>query len=620
MARQRKQGADPDVTRVRQDYDEARQWHDRFATQCDLWYKAYRGILDRASEAADWHSKLHPAYLLQVVESSVANLVEDNLRFTCRARPKPDMDMQDLRSAATAHESLLRYQLDCQRFNEKQRQHALQAVVCGTSVLKVSWRRRVKEVTRQRDVSVPVAGLDGEEIGEDVTAFMPYSEDETVYDGPCLEVVDVRDFLWPESARSLDDAPWVIHRLWLTREQLEALEEEGVYENVSQLEGLEGQSDTSDERESTLMGLDRAKGRYEVLEHWTENRVVTVCQDVKLRAKDNPFWNPDQPKPFVVSSSRPDMFGVAGISDMEILADLQEAIWSLMNQRIDTLRLVSNAIVKIRRDLDDPDSIVFEPGAVWELDDPEQANVYSPDPTAAQVSLQAEAGLKGDVQNVTGGMPFSGGADSQTIDQETATGISIITSIAQRVLAHRKRQLLLGYERAADMMAWLNRQFVRQETWIEVAGKDGMRAWMSIQPRELQPDVAFDFGAGADSFVRQERRAEAQAKLQVAVQSAAVFAGTGQPLNLRAFMEDFLDSFDNFDYDRYFSASPQAAPLPGGGGAGAATPPGAPVPGQEGPGGVTSPLATDANSPSNQTSQSPVVMLQRALASQGPVQ
>jgi len=54
---------------------------------------------------------------------------------------------------------------------------------------------------------------------------------------------------------------------------------------------------------------------------------------------------------------------------------------------------------------------------------------------------QVMADTKGDMQNVSGGMPFMSGVATQTLDQKTATGVSIVTTIAQRMVAAQKQQI-----------------------------------------------------------------------------------------------------------------------------------------------------------------------------------
>ena len=85
-------------------------------------------------------------------------------------------------------------------------------------------------------------------------------------------------------------------------------------------------------------------------------------------------------------------------------------------------------ITLIRSDVDDPDAFEFYPGAQWIVEDPGQVDQLPIDPTAAQITLEAEALIKGDLQNMHGRA-----ADGRRrrvvagIDQETATGMSIIT-------------------------------------------------------------------------------------------------------------------------------------------------------------------------------------------------
>ena len=104
--------------------------------------------------------------------------------------------------------------------------------------------------------------------------------------------------------------------------------------------------------------------------------------------------------------------------------------------------------------------------------------------------------------------------------------------------------------------------------------------------------------------------------LQMALQAAPVMAaysqaGAGRALNLQRAYEDFLKSNDVQETEPYFISQPAPAQEQQG-------QPGVGMPGQEGPGGVTAPQATDAStSPSNQSSVSPEVFLQRALASRG---
>ena len=115
---------------------------------------------------------------------------------------------------------------------------------------------------------------------------------------------------------------------------------------------------------------------------------------------------------------------MVGPLDRRVLAQLQEYLWTLQNQRIDALRLLTNVITLIRSDVDDPDAFEFFPGAQWIVEDPGQVGQLEIDPTAAQITLEAESLIKGDLQNMLGGLPMAGGADStvQGVDRRPPPG------------------------------------------------------------------------------------------------------------------------------------------------------------------------------------------------------
>jgi len=186
--------------------------------------------------------------------------------------------------------------------------------------------------------------------------------------------------------------------------------------------------------------------------------------------------------------------------------------------------------------------------------------------------------------------------------------VSILVSLAQKRLAAKKQQFVWSKRRIGEQWCALNQQFVKEERLVPVIGEQGVEDWVAVRPEEIQGVYSFETELVDDSMIRQERRAEQQAKLQVALQAAPVNAAVGQPLNLRQFWEDYLETFDISDKGRYFSASPQNLPVQGQ----------QPDPAQNGAGGVTNVnLAAGPTSPSNSESMSPVQPIQRAGAMTG---
>jgi hypothetical protein len=152
---------------------------------------------------------------------------------------------------------------------------------------------------------------------------------------------------------------------------------------------------------------------------------------------------------------------------------------------------------------------------------------------------------------------------------------------------------------------------------IGVLGPQGAQAYKTISPLDIQGDFDVMIDVTSDSLMRQERRAEAQALLQIAAQVAPIFATSGAPLNMKPFMEKALDAYDIPDKDRYFlpvtppGLAAQAQP----GQPQLQAPGGAPAPP---PQGITNPgAAAGPSSPSNGTSLSPEAAMQRMLAMQG---
>ena len=79
----------------------------------------------------------------------------------------------------------------------------------------------------------------------------------------------------------------------------------------------------------------------------------------------------------------PDAFQIPGISVVEALAQLQEMLWTLQNQRLDVVRMLANLITLIRSDVDDPEAFEWAPNAQWFVEDPGQVDTLKIDPTVA---------------------------------------------------------------------------------------------------------------------------------------------------------------------------------------------------------------------------------------------
>lgn len=616
-----KQDRDDTVQRVVKLMGEAcHDYHDQLVVDAKRRYRMYRGWVDPTEDKPDWQTQLYPKYGLQLVETICANLIDDRVAFDIQPYPligMADHDvLQERIRGAHILEQLVDIEQNLEHFDESQRPWVLQGAITGITIRKQYWHYREADVPRIVRANKTVHDEQGNVVGT-IPHFVENTARQVIDDRSCSEVVNMRDFFWPETAVSFDKAPWVIHRVYLTFDELLELEADGVYERIDDLKGTMAPDD-EDPFDDILFATMRSKGMVEILELWSNDECVTVGnRQVLLRHSQNRFWHGE--KPFVVTSSMPDLFKVPGISDMELIDDIQKMIWQLSSQQLDNVTLLANAIVLIASDVEDPDDYVFAPLERWIVDNPDQVKLLEMNPLPAEIATQTIERLMGDMQNVSGGLPFMAGASSSQLDQKTATGVSIVTTLAQKRLAAKKQNFTWALGRIVDQRVQLMQQYFRRETLLPRIGADGVSIWEHIFPDQIQGRFVVRTRPTTESLLRQERRAEAQALMQIFSEAAAAYASMGTPLNGRAFMENLLDAFDVTDPDYYFSAQPQpqmAAGGPPGAGGGPAAPPGGPNLG------TTAETAVDASSPSTTggISQSGEVMNQRARAAGGGAQ
>lgn len=606
-----------DVLRVVKDFESSKKQHDSFVRFVERMYRAYRGVLELKSEAAQWTSKLHPAYGLQLVESVVANMIDDKTTFQMKPRPMIDdaSRVQEYLEGAQALENIVRYEMELARFSQKQRPFALQNSIAGITVAKIAWDYEEGACLRYEEQDTPIYHPEsGEQIGS-YPMLVEQEHTRVLRDGPSFEVVDVRDFFWPQNAQDVQGAQFIIHRVWMSMDELRECGRAGEFKNVDQVKDTRGIDEWEGRqwREDSLFLTNRKRNMVEVLEWWGPNgQVITIAnRRVLLSKRQNPFHHGK--RPFVVASSMPQPFQFVGVSDMEVIEPIQRALWTTLNQRLDNVALLNNAIILLRDTADDQD-YEFAPGEFWTVEDPTEVQMWQPNPLPAEVSLGSENGLKADLNNVTGGLGMMAGQDLQAMDSATATGVSTLTSIAQRRLAARRQQFAYAYEDAGNMVIPLIQQFMQPAALVPITGVGGAQAFATVAKSQVQGRYICSVTSVSEAMMRQEKRAEAQALIQIALAAAPLAAAVEQPLNLKEWIDDLLEAFDKDDPDRYFAAAPQpqiaAAGPPG-------TPPGQPGPAGPSPNGVTAPQASGIQSPSNALSQSPALMMQRFLAMRG---
>lgn len=589
------------------DLEELRRDHDVFVEGIQACEDAYNGIYKRAAEVGNWVHQQTPRYVQHIVETTVSSLIDPDLKFQVEPRPKfydgPERDT--VKKGAEALEWLLDWQLEQDRFQEKQRDMLLQERFAGISWAKVYWHRS----TRMKKKLVPHALF---------PQLVETEEPAVEFDGPCVEVCNNRDIVWDMGATSVERCSLIGHRLYVTYAEAMAYQRAGVWSNVERLKNMERSQQGEDEK--------RRQGRIEVWEIWRreENGKLMVYtigeQNVLLSERESPYWHGQMP--FVFFSSRKKPLQVNGWSQVDQLKDVQEQLWSVENLTLDALMLSIMPIIMYREDMDDPEALVFEPYARWPVTSPDQVRMWTPEYNQAQVGLPHIQRLQATMQNLSAAQPFTSTSEARTAQANTATEASLVASIAQKSMTTAKTHWYQAVQRIGQQFLELDQQYVRDPVYVTVLDIDQDQEIKEIMPVLLQGEFSFSMRPMTESLIRESRRAEATSHFSALFQAIPVIAGiaaqsggTVPAMNPWPIIEDYLDAFDKGPVEKYQIKTPPPAP-PQAPGMAPQGQPGQPQNGQAN--GVTNPmLAAGPQSPSNAMTQNPASMMQQMLAGSG---
>jgi len=457
-------------------------------------YDVWRATEKRPDSLEPWQSKLRVPYGLQSIDTALVNIVSGFPR--CMVKPRhPDVEAN-----AKAMQIAMDYFVREDHMVEAQPVFAQQGLVYGVTAAKTHWIYKTREVN----------GVDA-----------------ILRDGPTFEPWNIYDIWWDANARDVDNARYVVLRSWLTEDQLrkqcckvpgQHTEEvcDGVLHNIdaavkvgpTQMRGSTRQNQVVNSGEQA-----RNKDLYELLEIWTDETVSVLCsRQVLMRNDPNPYWHGR--KPIVVASQRVDMFELQGIPETELIDHLQSGMWTLQNMVIDNLHLTTMRGVTYREGgVTDPNKLQLRPRFKWAVVDHDDIKPFEVPPLSSDV-YQERTRMLSDMQLVTGINPYVSGADLQTVDQNTATGVTALQEVASRLLRFKASQFQYkGYQRAFEMWGDMIQQFLDRDIWTKITGPDGVETWHQVSPADLAGHFDYVLEGSEESLSRQQERGEALALL-----------------------------------------------------------------------------------------------------------
>ena len=393
--------------------------HQHYAEQWRQLDMVYHGIKDFPKQQNDvLRSRLRVPWAWQQIETIKPRIMDPDPVFEYLPVEKGDIDNSQ------SWNKLVRQQLNADRFNMKQSSFVEDGLVKGFAVSKAIWlSQKQKMRVRPKQNMLQMAMSFGKRPE-------PEEKEVIVVNRPTLLYVDPYDFMWDPAATNDQDWRYVFHRSWLTMAELTQREEMGLYKNVKKLEG-EGNTgaDATEERsikESPEEAKAKRTGKYAVWERWSrDGTVMVMCGDTVLRDDPNPYFHGDIP--FAVFRSQPNPRSMVGISEIEKIEHLQEAIWTRDNQRIDAVSLALNTVLIIDPTIPNARNIQFQPGQKIYATAGQKVEQLKIDPMQIP-GFEETASYIGSMQQMTGAnaVMYGASAEQAGIDNSTATGVSIM--------------------------------------------------------------------------------------------------------------------------------------------------------------------------------------------------
>jgi hypothetical protein len=207
---------------------------------------------------------------------------------------------------------------------------------------------------------------------------------------------------------------------------------------------------------------------------------------------------------------------IMGVPETELCDHLQQALWTNQNLRFENLMMTVQRMFTYRESsVIDPRKIKIVPRALIGVTDHDDLRAVDVQPLPPEV-YREEAELLGRLQLITGISPWVSGADMQTIDQNTATGVATLSEVAGRLLKFKAAQLHWKlWQRAFEMQGNDIQQFMDKEIYVRIINdKTGEAGFETVTPEEVVGEFDFVLSAAGESTSKQQRRSEVIQLLQ----------------------------------------------------------------------------------------------------------
>ena len=295
-------------------YTHSLTWRQPFKEKWDRFYKMYRSYLDDTNYP--WQSNVWVPYSFSTVETLAPRMVARRPQIDVMPREAADEEYAEIQS------KLIDFEWEAMNADDIMEDAVKSQLMYGTAIIKVFWKTETAEVVKKEpvDETFPELGIVEEEV------------EETTFDGPEIELIDLYDFFWDPRAIDIESSRWVAHRMYRGLDHLKELQKQGVYKNISLLENAAIVSDDDQKAQrrgvlgvavpDSLEANEEGKQMIELIEYWENDRVVTVAnRSIVVRDEPNPYRHGKKPFVRIVDQSVPHEF--LGIGELEPIETLQ---------------------------------------------------------------------------------------------------------------------------------------------------------------------------------------------------------------------------------------------------------------------------------------------------------
>jgi hypothetical protein len=555
--------------------------------------KAYLALVDEhgindSTGPWDGSSQLHipmPLVVLKTLHARYFQAIWQDPPCMSKARNEASMER-----VPVVQDTMVYFLKDGANYNKGVRKQVdrwiWEVVGDGSGIMKWRWdcryTRFVDVVTEMRPGAPQYsAGPNGETIL--VPTIEPVEVEKAItkktFEGPVLDNVDLEDIVLSGGEGDPDLADAVIHRQFLTADELWTLVDRKVFDRDAVEEIIRAGEDSVDgganneikTQAAQQAGMSQlSKGdlqRYEILEAWLRMDVDgsginsdVVCW-VHNRTAQMPRAtyvhriNKTGERPFVKADYHLRKNAEYGTGILEMIYPLSKELDAMRNIRIDS-GLISTMPFGFYRASSslDPEVIRYEPGSLIPVDNP-QTDVYFPNlGNRTSFGLQEEAGIDGMIQRLTGVNELSMGMMSSQGATRTATGARALVGEMSANLDIHLGRIQEGVKKAWRFLLHTLQQRIPPGLSFRVTGEDGQDYWRNIKG---QADIAGDYdvvvdpnSAASNPSIMQER---AQQTLMLVQNPLAIQLQIVTPANLYEAMKNVLQSMGLKDWGRFIN-------------------------------------------------------------------